>query len=152
MSRRLLQSIAPLLLLLPLLSLHAGQSPSPKDSKLAKTRSMAATQHEIVVLLLSKKEYAKALHEASKIFSMKWPDDHEPILIKELLFFTDQFLHHKQPAMGIQLLDSSSKSFRATPSLVAIWKEKGYLHKEMNQPDKALECFREAQRLEEAIK
>jgi len=115
---------------------------------LDRARSMAEAQHEIVILLLQKKEYPRAAAEAGKIFSMKWPDDQEPMLLQELLFFADQFLHQGQPALGVQLLENNSKNFKAVRSRISICKEKGYLYKEMNESDKALECFREAQRLE----
>lgn len=135
-------------LLCACLSLEA-QTKAP-DPALAKLRSQAATQHEIALLLLSKKEFGKARAEAAKIFEMKWPADQEPILLKELLFFTDQFRHHAQPALGVELLDECRGSFRNRESIIAILKEKGFLYKEMKQEDQALECFREAQRLEKA--
>jgi tetratricopeptide (TPR) repeat protein len=115
---------------------------------LDRTRSMAETQHEIVMVLLQKKDFPRAAAEANKIFVMKWPDDQEPMLLQELLFFADQFLHQGQPALGVQLLENNSKNFKAVRSRISICKEKGYLYKEMNENDKALESFREAQRLE----
>lgn len=137
----LLGSIAPDLAVL------ASQA-EPSNPSLERIRSMAATQHEIVLLLMNRKEFARSVTEAAKIFAMKWPANQEPVLLKELLYFADQFLHRDQAALGLQLLETSSQSFKTTASLVSIWKEKGYLHKHMNQTDKALECFREAQRLE----
>ena len=118
--------------------------------ELAKIKSLAASQHEIVMILLEKKDYAKASAEAAKIFEMKWPADQEPILLKELLFFTDQFRHKDQAIHGLQLIESSAKAFKTPASLVSIWKEKGYLYKGVKQMDKALDCFREAQRLEKS--
>ena len=120
------------------------------NPELAKIKSLAASQHEIVMILLEKKDYAKASAEAAKIFEMKWPADQEPILLKELLFFTDQFRHKDQAIHGLQLIESSAKAFKTPASLVSIWKEKGYLYKGVKQMDKALDCFREAQRLEKS--
>jgi len=127
--------------------LYPDQTGRTKQS-LDRTRSLAEAQHEIVMLLLQKKEFTRATAEASKIFEMGWPEDQEPVLLRELLFFADQFLHHGEPALGIQLMETNAKSFKAVKSRVAIYKEKGYLYKELNQNDKALDCFREAQRLE----
>src|SRR5436190_15268518 len=118
--------------------------------ELAKIKSLAASQHEIVMILLEKKDYPKASAEAAKIFEMKWPADQEPLLLKELLFFTDQFRHKDQAIHGLQLIESSAKAFKTPASLVSIWKEKGYLYKGVKQMDKALDCFREAQRLEKS--
>jgi tetratricopeptide (TPR) repeat protein len=120
----------------------------PDTASIKKMRSIAETQHEIAMLLLSKKEFSKAAEEASKIFDMKWPVEEEPVLIKELLHFSGQFRLQNQSALGIQFLEKNLKAFKTTPSRATIWKEKGYLYKNLNQMDKAIECFREAQRLE----
>jgi tetratricopeptide (TPR) repeat protein len=115
---------------------------------LGKTRSMAEMQHEIVMLLIQKKDYEQALVEAAKIFDMKWPVDQEPLLLKELLFISDKLLQEKQASLALRLLDSNSKVFKTNAGQVSILKEKGYLYKSMNEADKALECFRQAQQLE----
>ncbi len=120
-----------------------------EDESLAKIRSMAESQHEIVMLLLKKKEYNRVVPEACKIFEMQWPPQQEPLLLKELLYFTDQFLHEGKADLGLKLLELNLGAFKTRASLVAIWKEKGYLYKKMDQLDKALEAFREAQRVEQ---
>jgi tetratricopeptide (TPR) repeat protein len=128
---------------LPVKSAAAAQA---SDS--SNTRSLAESQHEIVMLLLKKDAYDQALAEANKIFEMKWPEDQEPVLLKEALFFSNQFLRGNKASMALSLLENSAKHFKKPSSLAAIWKEKGYVYKQMNQDDKALDCFREAQRLE----
>jgi tetratricopeptide (TPR) repeat protein len=143
------QSLLGLILNLPAPSSVARQT-DPDKSELGKIRGKAATQHEIAVILLDKKEFEKAASEAGKIFEMKWPQDQEAVLLKELKFFADQFLHRQQAPLGLQLLEKSSKWFKLNSSHVEIWKEKGFLYKQMNQMDKALDCFREAQRLEKS--
>jgi tetratricopeptide (TPR) repeat protein len=128
----------------PAFALQAG-SPS---GELGKTLSKAEAQHEIVMLHIRKKEYDKARVEAAKIFQMPWPVDKEPLLLKELLLLSEQFVRNEQPACGLKLLDENVKAFRTTESQVAIWKEKGYIYKILKENDKALDCFREARRLE----
>ena len=117
-------------------------------ASIEKLRSMAATQHEIAMLLLQKKEFSKASEEAAKIFEMNWPVEQEPILLKELLFFSRQLSRQGQAAIALQLVEPAAKRFKTNPSRLAICNEKGYLYKITNQPEKALECFREAQRLQ----
>jgi tetratricopeptide (TPR) repeat protein len=138
--------LASALLLLLCLSFTTGLPGQTAD--LARNKSFAESQHEIVKILISKKEFAKAAAEANKIFQMKWPDDQEPILLKELLGFSDQFLLYKQNELALQLLDTNLPLFKSSKSKASIWKEKGYLLEKMGQHDKALECFREAQRVE----
>lgn len=125
----------------------AAQS-DPSAAELSKMRSYAESQHEIVMILMRKKEFAQALTEANKIFGLKWPPSQEATLRKDLLYFADQFLHGGQAAIGIQILETNLKLFKDNSNRAAILKEKGYLHKNLGEGDKAIECFREAQRLE----
>ena len=118
------------------------------SQELGKTKSMAGTQHEIVMLLIKKKEYEKAAAEANKIFDMKWPEDQEPLLLRELLIISDQLRRQGQALLSLQLIDRNSKYFKTLPSRIAIFKEMGFLHKSMNQDDKAIDYFRKAQELE----
>jgi tetratricopeptide (TPR) repeat protein len=124
-----------------------GQSGTP--AALGKAKSFAETQHEIVILLIRQKEFQKALTEANRIYDMKWPDDQEPLLLKALLLVSGEFVRQGQAAYGLQVIDGNSKSFKMLASQIALWKEKGYLYKSMNQNEKAIECFRKAQDLED---
>jgi tetratricopeptide (TPR) repeat protein len=119
-----------------------------QPAELSKMRSFAESQHEIAMILIRKKDFSQALSEANKIFELRWPAAQEEILRKDLLYFADQFLHGGQAALGVQLLETNLKSFKSSASRAAILKEKGYLHKNLGQADKAIDCFREAQRLE----
>ncbi len=143
---------APLLAFLILPAAHpvygCGFQVNSQPVELSKMRSFAESQHEIVMILIGKKEYGRALSEANKIFELNWPPNQEATLRKDLLYFADQFLHGEQAAMGIQLLEINLKSFKSSANRAAILKEKGYLHKSLGQSDKAIDCFREAQRLE----
>src|SRR5688572_19101239 len=147
-SLKTIWAVAGLALLLQNAAPWANLFPQRVESNLVKARSIAESQHEIVMLLLQKRDFAKAATEAAKIFEMNWPPDQEPVLLKELLYLADQFLHRGEAAHGLKLIDTSAKAFKNPSSQVSIWKEKGYLHKHMNQMEKALECFREARRLE----
>ena len=122
------------------------QTNSP--ASLEKTKSMAEAQHEIIVLLIQKKEFEKAAVEANKIFEMKWPDDQEPLLIKEMRNLTDQFLRSGQASLGLKLIEKNLGRFKKSSSQAALWKEMGYLHKSLNQIDKSIDCFKKARDLE----
>ena len=131
--------------LIPILPLYAHQS----DSTIGSTRSKAATHHEIVMMLMKKKQYGQAATEAHKIFEMSWPEDQEPLLLKELLLISGQFRMQGQAPMGLEFIEKNSKCFKQTPSRIAILKEKGWLYKTMNQDAKAIDCFRKAQEIED---
>jgi tetratricopeptide (TPR) repeat protein len=133
--------------LAPLMPSVGPQSYS-KES-LSRTKSRAETQHEIVMLLLEKKEYEKAEMEANKIFDMAWPESQEPLLLKELLILSDQFLRQGQALIGLQMIEKNSKRFKNNSSQIEILKAEGYLYKSLRQNDRALDCFRKAQELEQ---
>jgi tetratricopeptide (TPR) repeat protein len=131
---------------IPVIPLSAYQTDTLPS--LEKTKSMAEAQHEIVMILIKKKDYEKAAVEANKIFDMKWPNDQEPLLLKELLNFADQFLQQGQALLGARLTERNLKYFKKPSSQAALLKEMGYLYKSLDQSDKALECFRKARDLE----
>ncbi len=118
------------------------------SAALGKMKSMAEAQHEIVLLLMKKQEYDKAMVEAYKIFDMRWPGDQEPLLLKEILNLADQFLSQGQAQLGLKLIERNIKYFKKTASQAAILKEMGYLYKSLKQDDKAIESFRKARDLE----
>ncbi len=126
----------------PLSAAQAG------GAELEKTKSMAEMQQEIVLLLIKKKDYEKALAEANKIYDMKWPDSQEPLLLKSLLYLSDQFLQRNQASLGLRLIERNAGFFKSNASRIAILKEKGYLYKSLGQDDEAIVCFRQAQALE----
>jgi tetratricopeptide (TPR) repeat protein len=130
----------------PLLPLAAPQSNS--QDLLSKTKGIAETQHEIVMLLLKQKEYDKAAIEANKIFDMPWPESQEPLLLKELLILSEHSLRLGQPSLGLQIIERNFKRFKKASSQAEILKEQGYIYKSLHQNEKALECFRKAQALE----
>jgi tetratricopeptide (TPR) repeat protein len=138
--------------LLPVAAIGMENQANLQPAELSKMLSFAESQHEIVVILIHKKEFNQALAEANKIFQLSWPPEKEMTLRKDLLYFADQFLHCGQAPLGVQLLSANLKAFKSSANRAAILKEEGYLFKSMNQGDKALDCFREAQRLEKAEK
>jgi tetratricopeptide (TPR) repeat protein len=131
-------------------AVSAVQPQGKADAKLGKIRSMAETQHEIVMILMRKKEFSKAMAEANKIFEMGWPADQEPLLVKELLGLSGQFMRYQQPEIALELLEHNVKVFEDSKSQVAIYKEMGYAAKEMGRDDEALEYFKKAHQLEKS--
>ena len=124
----------------------AGSATQSPD--LSRMRSIAEAQHEIVMILIKKGDFAGAVEEAGKIFQMNWPEDQEPVLLKELLAFSGQFRQKSQPALALRLLEANLVFFKTDRSKAAIWKDRGYINESIGEHDKAIQCFREAQRLE----
>jgi len=132
--------------MIPVMSLPAAQADA--SVSLEKMKSMAEAQHEIVVILIRKKQYEEAAAEANKIFEMNWPDNQEPLLVKEMRCLTDHFLRSGQAPLGLRIIERNFGHFKHPSSQAALLKEMGYLYKTMNHNDKALDCFRKARDLE----
>jgi tetratricopeptide (TPR) repeat protein len=118
-----------------------------QESDLNKTRRIAETQHDIVMILIKKKEFTKAAEEADKIFEMKWPESQEAALKKCLLDFSDLFRHDQHPEIALRLLDKHMNVFKSNKNRAEILMDKAYVLEGMGRHDEALECFREAKRL-----
>jgi tetratricopeptide (TPR) repeat protein len=131
---------------IPVMALPAIQSDA--GVSLEKTKSMAEAQHEIVVILVKKKDYEKAAAEANKIFDMKWPDDQEPLLVKEMRNLTELFLNAGQAPLSLKLIERNYARFKKRSSQAALLKETGYIYKSLGQDDKAIDYFRKARDLE----
>jgi tetratricopeptide (TPR) repeat protein len=118
-----------------------------QTSDFEKTRKIAAIQHEMVINLIEKKEFAKAAEEANKIFQLKWPDDLETVLKDELLRLSGLFHHSEQNAVALQLVEKNLGIFKSAGNRADLLKEKAYLHELKGEHDKALQCLREAKEL-----
>ncbi len=115
-----------------------------QESDFNRTRKIAEAQHDIVMMLIKKKEFAKAAEEADKIFDMKWPENQEATLRKCLLNYSDLFRHDEHPEIALRLLDKHIDMFKSNKNRADILMDKAYLLEGMGRHDEALQCFREA--------
>jgi tetratricopeptide (TPR) repeat protein len=156
-SYRTLKTLAPILtiilmtIMLPPITPLSLARQLDAGTELSRMKSLAGTQHEIVMLLLEENEYEQAMIEANKIFAMNWPEDQEPLLLKELLILSNQFLRHEQARLGLQLIETNEQFFTQHASRAMILKEKGFLYKQLNQNERSIEYFKKARDLEKTV-
>ncbi len=115
-----------------------------QESDFNRTRKIAEAQHDIVMMLIRKKEFTRAAEEADKIFDMKWPENQETTLRKCLLNYSDLFRHDEHPEIALRLLDKHIGMFKSNKNRADILMDKAYLLEGMGRHDEALQCFREA--------
>ncbi len=138
------------ILVSPFFALVLGCAQSQLSSQatdLSQTRRIAEAQHDIVVILIKKKEFDQAAMEANKIFDMNWPEDQAGVLKDELLRFSDLFRHYHQPEIALRLLDSHMCMFKSAKMQAELLKDKAYLLEGVGRHDEALVCFRDYKRL-----
>jgi tetratricopeptide (TPR) repeat protein len=125
-------------------------SPAIQNSDLARTRKIAEAQHDIVIILIKKKEFAKAAEEANKIFQMNWPEDQEQVLKDELLRFSDLLRHNGEVTIALQLINANLALFKTPKIRADVLKDKAFLLECLGQHDEALQTYREVTRLLQA--
>lgn len=132
--------LAPILLL-------AAQTASQENSW-ENNRSVAETQHEIIMLLIEKKQFEQIPAEAEKIFQLEVPEAHENLLVREAQILTDALLHLEKTAIAHQVLDIAIKCVRTDRVRARLFREKAYLFKKEGKSEEALRYFEESLALE----
>ncbi len=115
------------------------------------TRVIAETQHEIVLLLIEKEEFDKVPEAARQIFSLHFPKQQEPRVVKEAELLTSALLHHNQVRIAHQILDDALNAVTTPGAKAALHKEKGYIYKKEGKTDDAMREFKIGLELEKQI-
>ncbi|HLV01436.1 MAG TPA: hypothetical protein VKZ59_09225 [Acidobacteriota bacterium] len=142
-SFRLFSTFSLLYLLLLPISLQA-------QSNWEEVREIAGSQHEIVMLLIEKKEFAKVPAAARKIFEMQFPDEQQHLLVKEAEILTDALLQHDQTQIAHQVIEMARRAVKTNKLKAALYREQAYVYKKEGNSDAAMECFQKSIELEKS--
>ena len=132
---------------LTLMMLFAAPLAAQEDSW-ERTRSVALTQHEIIMLLIENQQFNQIPDAAEKIFELEFPEDHENLLVREAQLLTDALLHHQEIVIAHQVLDIAIKCVRTDKVKAGIFREKAFLFKKEGNSEEALRYFEESLELE----
>ena len=111
-------------------------------------RSIAQSQHEIIMLLIEKGEFSKVPEAAQEIFKLEFPPPQEHRLVEEARLLTDALIHHKQIDIAHQVLKNALESVSENKSKAQLLKEQAYLYKHEGKSDEAMKCFERSVELE----
>ncbi len=120
----------------------------PPDQTLEDKKSIAVSQHELLVLLIDKGQYDKVQPELQKILDLKFTDKHEKYVVDEILILSELLSKKNQHKLALQLADMGLGSLREKESQARLFKEKGFIYKQMGLSDKAMEMFEKGKALE----
>jgi len=120
----------------------------PPDQTLEDKKSIAVSQHELLVLLIDKGQYDKVQPELQKILDLKFTDKHEKYVVDEILILSELLSKKNQHKLALQLADMGLGSLREKDSQARLYKEKGFIYKQMGLSDKAMEMFEKGKALE----
>jgi len=115
-----------------------------------RSRSVAESQHEIVMLLIRGKAFDKVLRASQEIFSLRFPYNQEHLFVTEGQILSGALYDHQQYELAQALLDQALRAVNSNNSKALLYKEKAYLCKQEGKTDEAMELFEKAVELEKS--
>jgi len=119
--------------------------PQSEVSKL----QFAASQHEIISILLEEGDWNQAVAEFCKILDLDLSTESEASLVEEAWQITEQLLAAKQYDFSHQIIDSTLERCKLPDNRFTLLILKGKVFKQEGKIKAALDVFREAQALQE---
>ncbi|RPJ50013.1 MAG: hypothetical protein EHM23_11275 [Acidobacteria bacterium] len=132
-----------ILLLLLSATLHLPLQAQRSDET-AKLR-IAASQYEIIGLLMQKHEYSQVVGEYRKILALNLDLESEKPLVQATWVIVDGLRQVGQYGLGIQIIDEALSGVRLSESKFFLMMAKGKVLKDQGKLQEAIEIFRKAQ-------
>lgn len=134
------------------LGLQINSNLAPPDADpWEKTRRIAETQHEIVMLLIKRQHYGQVLEASQQIFSLRFPPQQEHLFVEEGRILSDALAHQAQYDLAQKLLDQALGAVRSNRARAVLTKEKAYLFSKAGNDDEAMVLFQEALKLDRTV-
>ena len=108
---------------------------------------IAASQHNIIAILLKEKNFDDVLLEYDKILGLRLPAQYDENVIKETLWISEAFLKGQRSDLSLRLLERGIQGMNQNKSKATLYQEMGLVYRLEGNDLKALECFRRAQQL-----
>jgi len=127
-------------------ALSAQEAPASRSTEEAKLR-FAATQHEIISIMLDEKDYAGALSEFRRILGLGLQQ--ETLLVQEAWLVVDHLKASNEYSFAHQVIDDTLEVIGAPANRFRLLMLKGKVYKEEGRLKEAVRVYREAQELQE---
>ena len=109
-----------------LLILSLGLQANLVDSQnWERSRSVAESQHEIVMLLIKGKAFDKVLPASHEIFSLRFPYNQEHLFVTEGQILSGALYDQQQYELAQALLDQALGAVNSNSSKALLYKRKG---------------------------
>ena len=122
-----------------------GQEVLSEDSDLR----FAATQHEIISILIREGEYDRVLPEFEKILSLDLSGPKEELLVKEVWLVANSLMTAEQYSVGQQVIDKALRKVSSDESRFTLLMLKGKLYKQEGRLQDAVRVYRQAQNVQD---
>ncbi len=130
-----------------LLSFLATPAPG-QDSNWERVRSTAESQHEIIMILVDKKEYGKVVGESQTLFALPFPIAQEHRLVTSAKMISKALLDVSMIDLAQQVLNKALEAVKGKKSKAEIYREKAYLSRRAGRDDEAMKFFEKSVQLE----
>lgn len=109
----------------------------------------AASQHEIISILLEEGDFDLVLPEFEKILALGLKGDKEQLVVQETWLVVSRLIEMSQLELGHSIVDACMEATEMRENQFTLLMLKGKLYKEEGLLDKAVDTFRQAQSLRE---
>jgi tetratricopeptide (TPR) repeat protein len=120
------------------------------DSETLQKLKIASMQHDLILLLIESKDFAKVESEWRKVLDLGLSAKYEGAVAQSLLTISYKLTEAKQLSIALAILDDSlSIAPFSNKSRAEILKLKAYIYKEAGDLDSAIDTLRQASELAE---
>jgi hypothetical protein len=120
-----------------------GEKISPE---IRKKIEFAATQHDLILLLIQTKDFSSVESEWKMVLDLKLGAEYENLVAQSLRIITEKLLEAKQFPLALQLLDASlSMAPFSNGNKADIYRHKAALYKETGDLDSAIKAMKQSQ-------
>ena len=127
-------------------ALLAQDSSAARNTEEGKLR-FAATQHEIIAIMLQEKDYAGAVSEFRRILALDLRQ--EMPLVQEAWLVVDSLMASRQYSFAHQVIDDTLEEIEIPQNRFTLLMLKGKVYKEAGRMSEAVRVYRKAQKLQE---
>lgn len=111
-------------------------------------RVIAEAQHEIVLLLIERREFDKVPAAAREIFKLPFPPEEEYRIVKEAELLTSALLNHNRTDIAHQILDDAIRCVKSPRGRARLHKEKAFVYRKEGKDEAAFKEFQKSVELE----
>ena len=123
-----------------------AQAPSASRNTEESKLQFAATQHEIISIMLQEKEYAGALSEFRRILGLGL--EQEMPVVQEAWLVVNRLIASRQYSFAHQVIDDTLEEIETPKNRFTLLMLKGKVYKEEGRLSEAVRVYREAQKLQ----
>lgn len=146
-----MRKLAGLLVVSLILGSASGQVTNeevPANADLETRLRFAATQHEIISILLEEQEFELAQQEFQKILALQFTGENEKLVVQEAWIIAQRLLQADQFGLVHEIIDATLSQIRSPENQFSLLMLKGKVLKDEGKLQEALSVYQKARQLQ----